>query len=527
MVDFSSLKTQAEMALAKLTEGKCYEISDVNSRLQKIAAQLPQDTVINAVARVIEQLSKKDQTRLISQGEIENIYNQLIGLNAGGTRFREVLGDLLVSNAPKPVEQNLDYIRGMRDDPEKSPLEYDVNPQFKEDFGQMFKKHIDKYDPQCAVAAQEKVGMELKSLGYEPRIKLAGGNSKFLIFAADFYTPHGSVCTFIPSNAAGTQSPSVFIAGNKFNTLTKSAIDSFLSEASHKNSKLPHVSDVLNTIEKLSCSEVSASVSDAHMNTRPVEIPMAEVPEPLKALASQIEENLAEVSVGYPQNIVRSAKQMLISELDAMGFKNSQIRVASSMTGGFICEATLNTPKGKLSIEAPIEMNNDIPLLPAVFAKGDFVDSFDESSLHRFVSNNSGDNTIIRADSHFHEMTFAQLKDAMIKSAMRKDYDSCDEIIGVIASKVDENTYRNVVSDYHKLLLNVDNINEKLAYDDKDQFVKTPNSIYPIHKKLGKPAHELIRDENGEYHLKSTYSSRENQKESGAFFSNAKVLIGD
>jgi hypothetical protein len=559
MVNFSSLKTQAEMALAKLTEGKYYELGNLNQRLQKAAADYPHDTVINAVARVIEQLHTKDQSKLISQGDIEKVYNELIGLNVTGTRFREILGDLLVSDKPDSAEPNLQYARGMRDDPDMGSIEYEADPEIKEGFSKMFDPIADKYDPQCATAAKEKVGLELVSLGFDnPRIRLAGGNSKFLVFAADLDTNRGAVRIFIPADASGTQLPSVFVAGNQFDELSLPAITAYVTDAKYRNNRLPAVSDILKTLnvittgakvalpdgdfsklaarlpktngsEGLSGPGVFASIPDENENVKDIEIPLTQTPEPLKALASEIEENVMEAAVGYPQAVVRLTKRMLVAELSAMGFKNSQVRVSHSTGDGFICEAAINTLRGKVLIEIPIEMKDNAPLLPSVFAKDDFVANFDAESLHAFASSGVETENVVSADDNLHGMNLPQLKDCIVRSAMQGDFDACDNAISVIEKKFDEDTYRTVVSDYHKILVGLENREEvvKASYNDSEQFVKTPNSIYPIHKKLGRPAHELIRDDNGTYHLKSTYRARQNQKEEGAFFSNAKALIGD
>jgi hypothetical protein len=559
MVNFSSLKTKAEMTLAKLTEGKYYELDDLNNRLQKTAEIYPHDTVIKAVARVIEQLYKKGQSKLISQGDIEKIYNELIGLNVTGTKFREVLGDLLISEKPTSVEPNLNYTRGMRDNPEEGIIEYDIDSNVKEGFDKLFNPIADKYDPKCAISAKEKVGLELKSLGFDNvKIRLAGGDSKFLIFATDFDTNRGSVRIFIPAEASGTQLPSVFVAGNKFDELTSNSVNEYLVNASYRNNRLPNVSDILNTLntittgvkiavpdgdfsklvdslpnsngsEGLSGPEVFASMPDNSKNVKDVEIPLIPTPEPLKALASEIEKNVIEASVGYPQAVVRMTKRMLIAELSSMGFKNSQVRVSHPTNDGFICEAVLNTTNGKVSIEVPIEIKENSPLLPSVFAKNDFVDHFNATSLHAFATKNKNVEVFIETDSNLNGMNLLQLKDIITKSAMKGDFNTCDEAILVIEKKFDENTHKNVIADYYKMLINFENNRDIMreSYNNDDQFIKTPNSIYPIHKKLGRPANELVKDENGVYHLKSTYRSRQNQKAAGAFFSNAKALIGE
>jgi len=126
-------------------------------------------------------------------------------------------------------------------------------------------------------------------------------------------------------------------------------------------------------------------------------------------------------------------------------------------------------------------------------------------------------------------MDVGQLRDIIVRAAVSGDLNTCDEALEVIAETTNPETYMNAVADYQKILAGVKNSQEsiKQAYDDSDQFVKTSTSMYPIHKKFGRPAHELVRDENGEYHLKSTYYARKNQETAGAFFSNSKILVGD
>lgn len=558
MTNFSSLKMQAELALSKL-EGKRYIVSDLNARLQKAATENPQDTVITAMARVVEQVNSKNPGKIVSQAEVEQLYNELIGLNVTGTKFREVLGDLLLSETTS-VQPNEDYIQGMRDDPNRGEIDFDSDPAIKEGLDVLFTPQSDRYDPQCAAAAKEKVELELRSLGFDnTRVRLAGGDSRFVVFAADLDTNRGSVRIFIPADASGKQLPSVFVAGQRFEELSIPTLNAYLSEAASRTNRLPDVSAILNSLnvltgnvkttmptdnfskvasklpdangsEGLSAPGTFASLLDESKNIGEVEIPLTPTPEPLKALASEIEENVLEASVGYPQAAVRMTKRMLIAELGSMGFKGAQVKIAATAPDGFICEATINTPKGKTTIEIPIEMRGHAPLLPTVFAKDDYVADFNASNLHAFAKSDIvAGGLISRYDSDLNGMNLAQLKDRIIKAALNEDYDVCDEAISVIGEKFDTETFRNVIADYHQLLINLkdtkDNI--KATYDDSDQFVKTPNSLYPVHKKLGRPAHELIRDENGTYHLKSTYNARKNQETSGALFNTAKVLVGD
>ena len=102
----TELKRQAEALLSQMSCGKEYIIGQVSQRLAKAAVDNPQDTVIRAVAGVMDRMARHDPTRTISQAEIEAVYNELVGLDSSGTRFREVLGELLLTAPPASVVPN-------------------------------------------------------------------------------------------------------------------------------------------------------------------------------------------------------------------------------------------------------------------------------------------------------------------------------------------------------------------------------------------------------------------------------------
>lgn len=509
MSNITALKKQAEALLAKFDTGKCYAIGDLHDRLQKTVAEYPQDAVIQAVAHVVDELNYKHPEKVVSQAEFEGIYNQLVGLNATGTRFREVLGDLLKTAVAEVDNTNERFVRGMRDDNSMPDIEYDVDKELRHGLDGAFSVASDKYDPRFVSLAKEKVSLELKSIGFTPRIKIAGGNSRFIVFATDFDTTRGLVRLFVPADATGKTFPSVFVAGEKVIELNAQNLTDTLQAA---------VNDLTHP-----------AVFGSRLDDKVIELPRVATPEPLKLLASEIEESVLEASVGFTQDVVRLAKRMLAVELNSMGFVNSQVRVTVPTNDGFICEATLNTPRGKLNIEVPIEIKNNSPLLPSVFAKDDFVDDFTSQKLHIFAMRDDVSVSSINRESPLFEMSLPQLKDVIIRAASKNDFDTCNEALDIIASNFDGETHRVIVADYLKMLMSFGSAqsNMRQAYDDSSQFVRTPTSIYPIHKKLGRPIQDLVRDENGEYHLKSTYYARQAQAAESVLFNTAKVLVGD
>lgn len=503
MANISDIKAQAEKALRQLSEGKLFFLRDVNDRLQKTAEMYPQDTVIVAVSQVIGKANEKHPEELISQGEIEKVYNELSGLNASGTRFREILGDLLLTQSNFEPQVKTDYINKIRDT-EEEPISIESDSEAKKELDSLFTAS-QKYEQGNVKSAKSKVESQLTSFGFNnASVNLEGGNSKFLLFAAHLDTNNGKAKVLIPVNASGEEFPEVFVAGNKIEEFSLPAIYAYLSK-------------------------VSENTLSVDQNYSEMQTPKASLPEELKQVLPNTEERILEASLGYPAETVRMTKEMLVTELSSMGFKGAQIRIHSSTNDGFICEATINTPTGRSSFEVPIEMKGNSPLFPTVFAKGDFIAEFNTKNLRSFAMSGVESSSIIRQESDLDLMDISQLKDTIVRSAMAKDFDTCVDALDTIGNKCDTDTYKQAILDYQKVLVNLENMKNSIAssYEDKDQFVLTPNSMYPIHKKLGRPAHELIKDENGEYHLKSSYLSKQNQKTSSVLFNTAKVLIGE
>lgn len=505
-MNINSIKTLAEAALAKLAHGKRYALSDVYKRTQQARQQYPQDSVIQAFGHVIERVAQKSGEQMISQGDLDNIYQQVVGLNVSGTRFRDALGDLLITKQPNISTSNDNFIAERRATGDM--VSYDIDNELKNDLDGVFTSSNQLYDPQLAAKAKNKVIMELNSIGFpKNRVRLAGGNAEFLIFSADLDTNRGVVRVLIPASASGAQLPTVFSVNDKFVKLTADNIDKYITTQANRYSVMEKQSDIGS-----------------------VDVPTVPVPEPLKGIAN-FEESVVEASTNYPATSVRLAKKMVISELSGMGFKGSQVRVSEPTGDGFICEATINTPKGKVNIEIPIEMKNNTPLMPSVFAKDDFVADFTAPNLMSLVAKEANIQTpAVYRDSPLMTFNIEQLKEVIYRSAMKGDLDTCDEVLEIISERFGPEIYATAVSDYQRVLNSKNETNEILrqAYEDSDQFVKTPNSLYPIHKKLLRPAHELIRDEDGEYHLKNVYYGRQAQKSSeGVLFNTAKILVGD
>lgn len=549
---YTELKRQAEVLLSQMTCGKNFIIGHVSDRLEKTAEENPQDHVVRAMAHVIGRMSHKDPSKIISQAELENIYQRLVGLNPK-TKFREIFSDLLLTKDPKKVvNANEKFIQNNRDPLTEAINE--INPEMRDPLNRMFEENIKTYDTNKINFAKEKASIEFKSLGFKPRLKLAGGDSDFFIFSADFHTPKGVVTAHVPVDASGEYFPSIIIANNQFKTLTKSVLSDFVQHG-ERNTAPPNVPAVLASLQSL-IGNINKTASQKQLQEdlskfsdgkdislfsptvlasmpgvneiQDIEIPRTEVPKPLKVIAEDVEDQIVESALDYPLTSVRLAKRMLHAELTAMGFKNNQIRISSSTDDGLICEAILNTAKGKISIEVPIEMKNNQPLMPSVFAHKDFVDDFSQEKISSFLLQGPEPSlTSIQRNSQIMACDIMQLKSIIAEAVAKNDLKTCDEVLEIIANRFSLEEYRETIKSYKSMLKTAGSAKKAYGESKCSRVIKSANSIYPICGHLMIPLHKVVQDESGICHRASTYHSRQVQDEEGAIFSTAKILLND
>lgn len=547
MTNITNIKSEAERLLRELQQGNEYIIAQVDSKMRQAVTQYPRDTVIRAVAGVIERMATNDPSRVISQGEINKIYNNLVGLGSN-TQFREALGEFLNTQIEVTSTTDPEFISKNRDTQDTS---LDVMAGVDNELKILFEQSEDKYDTEKIAGAKNRVQLELASIGFDKtRTKFAGGSSEFMIFSSDLDTNRGAVRVYVPCEANTENLPSVFVGGDQFMELTAENINTHIIESANFRTQLPPVHAILHSLNILT-AQVKQAMPEDDFNkiaqkiptdkTMPlsapsllgempegkplgiVEMPRVNTPEPLKVLANDLEEQMVETALDFPLVSVRAAKKMLVAEINAMGFTGTQVKIAAPTQDGFICEAILNAPTGKVSIEVPIEMKQNRPLIPNVFAKDDQVFDFDEHSIKAFVSNGSNRDTYINRDNQLLELDISKLKDLLIRSAIDKKFDTCDEIMAVAAERFDAVTYRNLITDFNSILKNASTHTETCC----SRQIKSPNSIYKYCGHHNVPIHDVVQDEDGNCCLKKTYFSRQAQQAEGAMFSNAKVLISE
>lgn len=516
--NISELARLAKAVLDTKLSGQDFMLEDVCNVTRAAYERYPEDSVIKKVAFTIEKMAEHSKPgATISQAEITSVYNNFADLS-GNSKFRTVLGHLLLGDKQAQSSQNPDYTKMNRVDAEDSGITTDtlvdqaaVKPLIEIFGGDT--SSMTTYDAGLARRGVEFVAAELKSIGQDcSDIKVIDGDDNMIVYAANFNTTTGTTAISIPVEIKdGTPLfPSAFLAGEELKQLTAE-----------------------NLIEYIASQKTETDFDVITAEARPdVDItPDVEMPKELAHIAKDFEDGIIEAASAFGADAINKGKTTVAMELAAAGFKNAQVKFGSESADSVIYLAAIHTPKGYVSIEVPVEMHamasgGYSPLSPAYFAYDGLVEDFTAPKLQRFALRvpqpSSFTTTCSTAYSY---MTLPEIKDEIVKSASENDYVSCEEALAKINEKFTEEDFKNAVADYHNLLMHKTHMEKHEQVQCPKLIPAGKGSIYARCGCTGLSLDKVAKDESGRCVPKTTLKSNELNpvEESGAEISSNKL----
>ena len=565
-ININDLANLAKSMLNSKQNGKDFVLNNVCNIVRNAYEQHPEDTVIAQVSFTLEKMAEKAPVgATISQVQVSDIYNNFVRMS-GNSKFRSVLGFLLPDDIQNCNHNNINSGR--------------VNEEISEDFGDntnkqlvaalgvMFGDSVDSiksFDERLAKEGTKYVVSELVALGFKkPSVKVMGGNNNTLIYTADFDTRNGVVTVPIPIEVSSGNLlfPSTFVADDHLEELKATKLSYFIDRKRELNDfSVPKISDVLTAVgiltgnikntsgsefDKISNQfveqdyipvETSNLFIDRKYEDGPTEIDTTqnvEMPKELAHLARDFENDVLEAASGFGLIAIRNGKEIVARELESAGFKNAQVKFGSESGDSVVYLASINTPKGAVEIEVPVEMQSVrdkyVPLQPSYFAYDGIIEDFTPTKLQRFTISppvRSNQNTVY--SSTFSYMVLPEIKDEIFKAATRGDYVTCEIALDEIANKFSEEDHRNAVVDFQHILMEINNLKQKEAtVHTCDKVISAgKGSIYARCGHFGVPLHEVIVDEYGHCQLKRNIEKNKQNpvEEGGAAISSAKIFM--
>ena len=559
----------AQSLLDAKTNGRGFMLEDVHNITRAAYEQYPEDPVINQVAFTIERMALKAPAgSTISQSEISSIYNNFVRLSSN-SKFREALGHLLPDDASTTNTQGPDYARLNRIDAEDSKLDTDsfVDKGMVNAISAAFGGSINAtkaFDGIVAEKGKEYVGGELKALGFKNLLEIMGGNLTNIIYAAHFDTRKGRVTVAIPTEISNGRVlfPSTFVADDRLEELTATKLGMFIEKkAELSDFSVPTAASILAAVDLVSGHKKTASTKEiADMSKlfgekdnimalstpnlfadRRYEEPKpdinikqeAEMPKELSHLARDFEDDVLEAVSVFGLATIQKGKELIATELKIAGFKNAQVKFGSESNTSVVYLAQINTPKGPVEIEVPVEMqlvaeNKYMPLAPTYFAYDGLIEDFSIPKLQRFaVSLPSPSSLSVSYSSAFTYMMLPELKGEIVKSASEGDYSTCEAALKEVQERYSEEDFKNAVSDYHFILMQKSRMEKQEQHKCAKMIPAGKGSIYARCGHFGVPMHQVVVDVQGNCRLKTAVEREKLNPESegGAAISTSKIFM--
>jgi len=495
-VNVSDLAKLAKTLLKENTNGQGYMLSDVCAITRQAYINYPEDPVIRQFAFVVERMAEKNNSgATINQKEMTRIYNDLVRTSEN-TKFRKVLGMLVFdANLPDNKTASEEFILMNRVDASDTQLSTDeyIDKDLSDTLNLAFGGSINEdrvYDKQAAKKGKEYVVAELKALGFSPEVSVLGGDKNTLVYEAAFDTQKGRVSVAVPISIMSNKLllPSTFVADDHLEELKSDKLSYFIDKkAFNNNFSVPNVNSIIKAINIMTGQVKIATDNELKENLNRFEdrgevvrlttpelfsdkqyeepkpyidtTQNVEMPKELAHLAHDFENDLLESVSTFGKDAVRKGKSIVLAELASAGFKNSQVRFGSDSGDSACYMASIYTPKGAVEIEIPVEMqltanSKYVPLVPSYFAYDGLIEDFTPAKLQSFALNIPQPSTgqVVYSTAHSY-MTLPELKNEIIKSASIDDFVSCEMILGTIQERFEDEDYKNIVADYHELLM--------------------------------------------------------------------------
>jgi len=570
-LNIGELARIAKEALSAKTTGQEFMLEDVYNVTRSAYERYPEDPVIRQVAFTIEKMAEKASPgAIINQATVSEIYNHLVSLS-GNSKFRTVLGHLLLEEKTQFTSQSPDYSKMNRVDAEDSGLDMKdfVNQDIVNAISVAFGGSIDSikaFDSKIAQKGIEFVVAELRALGTDkPDVEIMGGDQNIIVYASHFATRKGRVTVAIPTEVKDGRVlfPSTFVADDHLKELTAANLNYFVdTKTENDDFSVPKTADVLASVGILAGHVKNASDDEANdqfnamfgdtdkdmeMSTPSLYLDRqyedgrpdidttqnVEMPQELSHIARDFEDSVIEAASAFGLDAIRNGKEMIGRELHAAGFRNAQVKFGSESADSVVYLAAIPTPKGIVEIEVPVEMqtngsNKHTPLSPSYFGYDGLIEDFTIPKLQRFAISlpapSSGNKVFNSAYSY---MTLPELKDEILKAASVNDYVSCESALAEIQEKFSEEDFKNSVADYHYLLMHKTHAEKMEQRQCSKMIAAGKGSIYARCGHYGVPMHKVIVDEEGNCCLKTAVERDKLNPidEGGASMSSAKIFM--
>lgn len=438
MQNLIDLGKVAEKVLGLIDKDAELSLDYVAKRVNAALNDCPEDPTIKGVASLLNKRLHKDAFGKITKDELYEMYNDFY--TTANNQFRDQLGDLLPEH---PVNDYTGFAEKIRDPDESvKPIELDVSDEYNNVFEkQTTLSSMDQIDKAAAKAIPDlrnydkniaKVGCDMveiifKMAGCNVEAKDILGDDKSMIYCVAVDSPYKKHYLFVPASIENgdVKWPEHFIAGDNLRKISKEDITEYINGMDNPGT------DYNRLFAKTSIVDDSL-----------------EVPKPLKVLVASLEENLIEIGSSFDREVVAQGRTVVQKELESLGCRVKEVKIASEHSDGIIYSAAVSTPDGNIKLDVPVEFNDDRVIIPNTFACGDNFKNLTAGNIKDTINKGTEGNVIYEFSMDVENMNFGELRDTMIYSVASKSYAKAEEILNYVGHKYGVERYKHMFNDY-------------------------------------------------------------------------------
>lgn len=510
-------------------------LPQLSAKINRCLSNDPYDQTLGAMSRIVGDLNQKQI--FISRGEFKKLYQQLF---SRGTEFGNLFSEEL--NLPQEKSPIQTFVRNQEESFKPYQVEDTVLENALEHAFAPTNLTNNSYSSLLAEKAIKTVKNLLSSFQLSPsKVSVGGGNEKCFMVQADYETPKGLTSILLPLEVKENNQVSdigIFMGNKGAEDLSHNNIKSYILNNTGKKLNIK-ATVLLNSLTNSSAnnyiSETELALSkfnakkqgtaDFH-NDQILGHQVDDTPIPDVSIPQSNEFSSFEAQFTQPQGladhqfgnqVVSTARQHLVSQLNLFGYRNPQIVVAKSDNNTIFYAVSLNA--GKLAFTVPVKVSNKKIEKPCFLICQGAMFSFDKSGLSDLTQSNHSDFKTAAVASTMSSLKPSEIVQNIRQAMSENNFAKAEDALNVLAQANDQKAYEAAFQIYRNGLLNKTVENTTSC----SHSIKSASSEHKVCTHTGLPINKIYQDKQG--NCRPLYrQGMEDSSEGAGGFLNAKIF---
>lgn len=512
-MNFNKLAQLASQAVQVVEGSEQFPVGILAVQAQKLAEVFPHDLTVRGMESFLKK--RAENQSFITRSELRSVYDKLYSRgNKFAKHFESELG--LAQETIKTASA-----REVKTDILVEAFETTGNGALKNSLSSILdNKSVVKFCSDRSIKSAEKSCLhELNMLGVPPKmVEVVAGQEDLVICRAAYETPRGTTNVLIPIELKNEKAllPTMFLSEAGFLDLEKQKLEDHLLKTAGLALRVD-AGQILNLLDKIKNGEtkVVGEVEEivlraslkrgaaAHGDNGVVYMPLEEVkeerevvvvegPEEYKNLGDRLNTAAGTAELLLGKNTVDMGRSLVAQTLTDCGFKNAQVRVASSNKNTVTYAVAI---QDGLGFKVPVKIANNKLVAPSFgLTENGLIELSSESIKAALVTKVANRSAALQA-SALYDLNPRELYVNLEKALAEENYLRAEDALALLEKSGDELAYRKAF-DVYTSHLRGDKLQKTASVSCSRQYkVASTGSAMCGHYHL--PVEKVFQDENG------------------------------